>query len=330
MSLKQVHSQPDVFQVVVPFTNVSTSATNCYIVKSGDEALIVDTGAPTKEAEDVFRAAIEELGLDLNKTKFFLTHFHLDHAGLINQVAPEQAHIYTNKKEYLRTREQGRKERASDMRRRFSSLGASEEEAEAVYRMLSGDGGFVGDNYCFKFVSDGDKISVGDYFFEVIDTAGHTEGHLALYNPESQIIFGGDHMLFEISPSIDFFPAEQSNYSLYLANLEKLKTLPIKVFYHSHGEIRPDFDKRIDWLIDHHAQRLEEVWGIVSAGSGLTGIEIIKAVRWNVPADTWEQISVLQRCIIIVQGVVFLDHLVRTGAIVQDSSNAGSIFYRLP
>ena len=32
MPFAQVHSGPDVFEVKVPFANVSTSATNCFVV----------------------------------------------------------------------------------------------------------------------------------------------------------------------------------------------------------------------------------------------------------------------------------------------------------
>ena len=53
---------------------------------------------------------------------------------------------------------------------------------------------------------DGDAIEVGRYRFRVVETPGHTPGHLALYEPESRILFGGDHVLFVISPSIALFP----------------------------------------------------------------------------------------------------------------------------
>ena len=47
MAFVQVHSDPDVFEVRVPFQNISTNDTNCYIVKDGDDVLVVDTGAPS-------------------------------------------------------------------------------------------------------------------------------------------------------------------------------------------------------------------------------------------------------------------------------------------
>ena len=81
MPFAQVHSGPDVFEVKVPFANVSTSATNCFVVMDGGEALVVDTGAPTDEGAAVLDASLDELGIDRARATFFLTHLHLDHAG---------------------------------------------------------------------------------------------------------------------------------------------------------------------------------------------------------------------------------------------------------
>ena len=64
MPFAQVHSGPDVFEVKVPFANVSTSATNCFVVMDGGEALVVDTGAPTDEGAAVLDASLDELGID--------------------------------------------------------------------------------------------------------------------------------------------------------------------------------------------------------------------------------------------------------------------------
>ncbi|MFR1640340.1 MAG: hypothetical protein ACLSVD_14985 [Eggerthellaceae bacterium] len=45
MAFVQVHHDPDVLEVRVPFQNISTNDTNCYIVKDGDETLVIDTSA---------------------------------------------------------------------------------------------------------------------------------------------------------------------------------------------------------------------------------------------------------------------------------------------
>lgn len=94
MHYTQVHSDPDVFLVRVPFDNFKLDSTNCYVVIDEGEALIVDTGAPSAEGLAYFRAALKELGVDPQRARFFLTHLHLDHAGLVDELVPRDATLF--------------------------------------------------------------------------------------------------------------------------------------------------------------------------------------------------------------------------------------------
>ena len=71
----------------MPFQNISTNDTNCYIVKDGDDVLVIDTGAPSDEGFAILDAALDELDVDRTRMRFFLTHLHLDHAGLVDRRA---------------------------------------------------------------------------------------------------------------------------------------------------------------------------------------------------------------------------------------------------
>lgn len=328
MQPERIHEDPDIYLITIPFTNVSTTATNCYIVKSRGEALVIDTGAPTDEGQELLARTLEELELDPAKTDFFLTHFHLDHAGLINAIRQSGARLYVSAAEYERTRLARKTELGKMMHDRFLAIGASQEEADTAQTIRIYDGDFVHDDHAFVFVDEGDEIAVGDYSLKVLNTAGHTAGHISLFEPDSGALFCGDHMLFVISPSIDYFETEQGSFEAYLENLKKIKELPVKLMLQSHGELRPDFNERIAWLINHHETRVEEVFRTVFESPGLSGIEAIKSTHWNVPVDTWEEIAPLQRSIIIVQGIVLLDHLTRTGRIEEINEEGKLLCYR--
>ena len=164
---------------------------------------------------------------------------------------------------------------------------------------------------------------MGRYRFRVVETPGHTPGHLALYEPSSRILFGGDHVLFVISPSIALFPNGGDGLQAYLDSLDKVRALRCERLFVAHGEPRDDFAERIGWLRDHHLQRLDETCGIVRDRPGLTGEEVIRAIKWNVPYPTWEEISFVQRWCIVTEGVVILNHLVGSGAIRREKDEAG-------
>ena len=143
------------------------------------------------------------------------------------------------------------------------------------------------------------------------------------YEPESRILFGGDHVLFVISPSIALFPDGADGLQAYLDSLDKVRALRCEKLFVAHGEPRDDFDERIGWLRDHHLERLEETCGIVRDRPGLAGEEVIRAIKWNVPYPTWEEISFVQRWCIVTEGVVILNHLVGSGAIRREKDESG-------
>ena len=87
--IEQVFSDPDIYKIEVPFENLSTSATNCYVMKDGGDVLVVDTGAPTDEGAAVLSDALDKLEVDRDCATWFLTHLHMDHAGLVDQVVPQ-------------------------------------------------------------------------------------------------------------------------------------------------------------------------------------------------------------------------------------------------
>ena len=109
----------------------------------------------------------------------------------------------------------------------------------------------------------------------------------------------------------------------YRDRLDKGRALRCEKLFGAHGEPRDDFDERIGWLRDHHLERLEETCGIVRDRPGLAGEEVIRAIKWNVPYPTWEEISFVQRWCIVTEGVVILNHLVGSGAIRREKDESG-------
>lgn len=323
MPFAQVHSGPDVFEVKVPFANVSTSATNCFVVMDGGEALVVDTGAPTDEGAAVLDASLDELGIDRARATFFLTHLHLDHAGLVDRIVPDGAPVLMSAVDF----EAARASRASTAfdasRRRLLAEGVGAGDASGYARYAVEPPLFDPGRVRATFVSEGDEVAVGRFRFRVIEVPGHTPGHLALFEPDSGVLFGGDHVLFVISPSIALFPDGADGLQAYLDSLDKVRALRCEKLFVAHGEPRDDFDERIGWLRDHHLERLEETCGIVRDRPGLAGEEVIRAIKWNVPYPTWEEISFVQRWCIVTEGVVILNHLVGSGAIRREKDESG-------
>ena len=323
MACVQVHRDPDVFEVRVPFENISTNDTNCYIVRDGDDALVVDTGAPSDEGFAILDAALADLGVDRTRTAFFLTHLHLDHAGLVDRIALPGARLYVSPVDFEAVRASRAASSYDSARRAFVAEGVSPSDASGYARYAVEPRLFDASRLTLVPSCEGDAIDVGRYRFRVVETPGHTPGHLSLYEPQSRILFSGDHVLFVISPSIALFPNGADGLQAYLDSLDKVRRLACRRLFVSHGEPRDDFEARIDWLAAHHLERLDETRAIVRENPGLTGEEVIRAIRWNVPHPTWEAISFVQRWCIVTEGLVILNHLVDRRAIRRETDGAG-------
>lgn len=347
MLVEKINTSPDVFRIVVPCTGPGISGTNCYVVRDGGEFLVVDTGPATAEAHEALEAGLDELGVERTTAKFFLTHFHTDHAGLVDRVVPPNARVYASWADLDHMRRLGTDEYRADLFDRLKAEGVPEEELSAFSELTRSLACYNVPQHNETFVEDGDVITCGRWDFTVISTPGHTVGHLALFQPDSGILFGGDLVLFAITSSVDFSPHGTDGLGCYLDSLEKVQRLPVRMLCHSHGDLQDGWRERAAWLARHRRDRLENMLASVrsqgacslggrgrcfsiaaGAQAGCTGYEATRGVRWNVPFDRWEDVSLVQRWAIVGEGLVYLDHLVEEGAVERSAGEDGVFRYR--
>lgn len=81
-----------------------------------------------------------------------------------------------------------------------------------------------------RILEDGDMIDLGDRHFEVIHTPGHSPGGIALYEKATEILFSGD-ILYD-GPLIE--DTYHSNAADYVASMERLLTLPVRLVHGGH------------------------------------------------------------------------------------------------
>ncbi len=313
MLAKRICDAPEIYLIEVPFKNICTHATNCYLLRSGDDSLLVDTGAWSEEGAEVLLSAIDEIGIDRSRMQCFLTHLHLDHAGLVDQaVLPDQP-VFLSLKDYDATCRPQTTSSFASMRDKFLHDGVLTADASAFARFSLEPQPFDPDAHEIRYVEDDDTITVGDCHLRVVATPGHTCGHLSLFEPQSGILFGGDHILYVMSPGIGLSLDDDNAMRLYLASLQKVRDLGMQRLLVAHGPERDDFIERIDWLRAHHEERLKEAYDIVCKQPGITASAAIKKIKWNVPFQNWEDISLIQRWCIMVEGGTIMDYLLETG-----------------
>ena len=89
----------DLFRIEVPLPDNPLKSVNSYFIRGEGRDLIIDPGMNEKECMDVVQTSLERLGGDLRKTDFFVTHFHMDHLGLVSSLASDESNIYLSQRD---------------------------------------------------------------------------------------------------------------------------------------------------------------------------------------------------------------------------------------
>ena len=93
---------------------------------------------------------------------------------------------------------------------------------------------------------------------EVVETPGHTRGHVVFYDTPSSLLFSGDHVLPTITPSIGFEPAMTDDpLGAFLDSLAIVRARPDAMLLPAHGPVVPSAHDRVDELVEHHRVRLD-------------------------------------------------------------------------
>ena len=216
---------PNIFSIPVPLPNNPLKNLNAYLVKGEDRSLLIDTGFRQESCRQALLAGLEELGVSMENTDIFLTHLHSDHTGLAPELAVPGTQIFISSVDlrYLPGPFEGFSWQQSD--EQFLAQGFP----EALLRQVAEENPAKAfapppfDRYIP--VEEGDTFRYGGYTLEALFTPGHTPGHMCLYGREQELLFLGDHVLFDITPNITCWSDTRNALGLYKASLEKLLSL---------------------------------------------------------------------------------------------------------
>ena len=318
---------PNLYRAEIPLPRNPLKAVNSYIMKGDGRFLIVDTGMNREECIREMDTALRKLGVDLEKTDFFVTHLHADHLGLVGNLATDTSKVYFSQRE------------ASYMNR--SARGASRDDSASVY-LLNGfpqdemeraigthPGHLYGPKRSIEFstLKEDDTVEIGDYRFTCIETPGHTPGHMCLYERSKKIFMTGDHILLDITPNICFWPQMDNALKEYLASLDKVYPLEVDLVLPGHRTIWNDHRMRIEGLHAHHQVRLNEVLFALEEGEK-TAYELAQHVTWDVDYKSWDLFPPAQKWFATGEVIAHIVYLEREEMIKREVRN-GRVMYSL-
>lgn len=313
-----VNRDPDVFMLVVPDERLHSGPTNCFIVRDGDSTLVVDTGCASEGGRTLMEGALREVGARPDRTEFFLTHMHVDHAGLLAAIAPEGSTVHVGRAEVDSALAMDDPDVVRHVARRIAAQGVAPGEEREYVDFRLGIERFDPAAFTVRDVNEGDVVRVGDVVFEVLDTSGHAPGHRSLYHRESGLLIGGDQVLFSMTPYVPVYPGVEDRLGLYLERLRAMRDVRVLRLLQSHGRLRDAddgsaFQGRVEWLVSHRERRVREYAEAISARPGSTGFELIRSAPSSARIENWASTFMVQRWCVLSNGMAALDHLTSIG-----------------
>jgi glyoxylase-like metal-dependent hydrolase (beta-lactamase superfamily II) len=313
---------PDLYKIEVPLPGNPLKAINSYVVKAGDRSLIIDTGMNREECKSTLSSGLKELNLDLNKADFFITHLHSDHLGLVANLVTDASKVYFNQPDADVIN-------APDHWTSYEYFpemnGFPYEEFRSAIRNHPGNRYGSQAKLDFSIVKDGDLVNIGDYKFKCVETPGHTEGHMCLYEVEKKILISGDHILTNITPNISLWSYDWDPLDAYLKSLEKVYEMDVILMLPGHRNVSRNCKTRIQELINHHLIRANEVLSILTQGSQ-NAYQVASQMSWDLSYKSWEQFPSPQKWFATGEAIAHLKYLDGKGNVRRELKGQKALF----
>ncbi|MHB1652831.1 MAG: MBL fold metallo-hydrolase [Desulfitobacteriaceae bacterium] len=312
----------NIFRVEIPLPNNPLKALNSYIIKGAERNLIIDTGMNREECLKAMLSGLSELGVNLEETDFFITHLHADHLGLVSSLVTPSSKIYFNQPDSEIFGDESKWEEQKD----FAILsGFSELEVQQAIEKHPGYRYKATGKLQFQYLREGDSLDIGGYQFRCLETPGHTQGHMCLYDASRKILVSGDHILGRITPNISSWSDDENPLSEYIGSLDKIAALDVDIVLPGHRSIFYNCQERIRELKEHHAERANEIMDILAKGS-LNAYQVAALMTWDMSYKTWEEFPVSQKWFATGEAVAHLKYLEEKGYIIKENTGLEIVY----
>lgn len=280
--------------VPVVFPGNPMRYTLSYVLHDGDECVVVDPGFDSDEGHRQLLSALAHLDIGPNEiTGIVATHFHSDHLGMAARLARDSGAwiaLGKNERRNISVFEDAHEESALD-RARMLAWGVP--EARAAEAAMSPQGLLdlrrLADPD--RRLGDADILSVAGRNWRVMETPGHTPGHICMWDHDGELVLTGDHILPRISPNVSL--EIRGDTDPLRNNIESLRRISGNDRYEAcpaHEYRFQGVGGRARQLEVHIEERSREVLDVLGAGAS-TVHEVARQLTWS---RGWESLGGLQ------------------------------------
>lgn len=312
----RVSDDPEIYRVHITLQSFYQFGLNIYVLKTPTENLVVDCGLNSSECKKKVDESLKKLDLDPSCTSLFLTHFHPEHMGLVDEFVARGCPVYISEPCYYRIRDFVTDTNSNRLVRFY------EKEGMPARRMIDEVPNFFPNavpTHLFpaRTLHDHDTLRIGNVELQCILSQGHTPGHMMLYSPEYHFLFSGDSILYDNNPNISLWPETPDPLAAYMQGLHDLRSLNVDKVYPGHGDVGLDFASRVNNLIDHYHNQLQQMKDSMDGLylRGLTAFQIAGRIFETHTGKEWDRQPGLLQLLISWEALSLLTHMVNEGDI---------------
>lgn len=315
-NIQQISS--DIYQIAIPVPFRRLGVVNCYLLRDETGWVIVDTGVNIPNAQVSWRSALQRLDISpADISQIILTHIHPDHFGMAgwlqDQARQAGAASLPPVRMSLQSIDIGRSVWAEghfnyEQTHQFWSLAGLPETAQQ--RWVKGieflRQAMLPYPAPVEAIALHSQLTIGARQFRVWDTPGHSDGHIALYDPADQLMIIGDQVLAHITPNIGLWPGTETDpLGRYLQSLAELAQVDVRLALPGHGPLITNWQTRIEEIRHHHDDRLAEM--AAAARHGATAFEVTQR------AFDFHSLSPEETEFAVTETLAHLEYLVQAG-----------------
>ncbi|MCR2799347.1 MBL fold metallo-hydrolase [Microbacterium sp. zg-Y818] len=292
---------------------------NAYLIVDQGEAALVDTAWWHDEGAHLDALFAASGVAPSAVTTIVLTHAHRDHAGNADRLAARTGATVALHRAEQSTVEslagyQGLPDEASAVRW-YEAQGFPTGEAQRIVRGKLPDREF--DVSRPRWLTGDETIRVGSRRLEVIETPGHTPGHVCLLERATGVLFSGDALLprGHGNPHVTvraFTPPDPL--SDYVAGIESLRAEggAITVCLPGHGPVVADPLRLIDDHLRYAEAKLEPAAAALDS-TPRTAFDIVSRMPWRGGSATFADLDGDELFLSFADGLARLRRLVSLG-----------------
>lgn len=309
---------PGLYRVPLPLPHTNLAAVNIYAICRDDRVTLIDAGWDDHSTGEALMAALSTVDISrADIADIVVTHYHRDHVGqasALRAATGARFALGAGERPFFTMSMTDSQQFPSGHRQTLLLAGANE-LAQRLDQIIP--------PVDFDWADPDVWLNDTDYRTATanlvcLPTPGHTTGHLCYLDEERRVLFAGDHILPQITPSIGFeHRLRETALSDYLTSLASVRDLDVDLVLPAHGPVFTGLAARVDELLHHHDVRFSAILDALRAHGGTSAFEVAQLVRWTRREVSYEDLKEFDRLLAVRETLAHLHVLEAQGRVVQ-------------